>query len=296
MLESAVRRVLDESHRPRCYYRVTVKKRLLALFCIAFTSGCGSVFHTVAPIPSSSVLRANDVNGVSTWAVLPTSYDPQAAAPWIIYNHGFEQEINSILTHFPQSLFVQDLVKAGFIVVASDYRNLACWGDAECAEDLANLQTLWHSKLNLTPQPFVIGESMGGIVTWNAISHGTLKPLAVVGIYPVCNLAAMFANQVFAPSIQAAYGFTSQADYLAATSGFDPVLTPPAKFVAIPIQIWASYSDHSVVRSQNEDVFAREVNAAGGKVIIHTSQGDHGDASNFDASAVTSFFRADPGL
>jgi hypothetical protein len=176
------------------------------------------------------------------------------------------------------------------VVIASEYRNLACWGNTECAEDVANLQTLWHSLLNLTPQPYVIGESMGGIVTWNAISHQTLKPLAVVGIYPVCSLANMYTKAVFVPSIQSAYGFDSPAGYSRATAGFDPLLTSPSAFVNLPIQIWASYSDHTVSRSRNEDPFAAEINAAGGNVVIHTSHGDHGDPSNFEASAVITFF------
>ena len=272
--------------------RVTLKKRLWALFYVALMSGCGTVHHNLSPISSASILRAADANGVSTWAVLPASYSPAAQSPWIIYNHGFGQEIETIFTNPSQSFFIHDLVQAGFIVIATDYRNLACWGDAECTEDLTNLQSLWHSKLNLEPQPFVIGESMGGIVMWNAIAHGTLKPQAAVGIYPVCNLAAMYAEPTFVPTIQAAYGFTSSAGYTAATSGFDPLLTLPSRFVAVPIQMWASDSDHVVRRSQNEDVFAQQINGVGGEVIIHTSFGEHGNPSNFDAPAVISFFRS----
>jgi hypothetical protein len=133
---------------------------------------------------------------------------------------------------------------------------------------------------------------MGGIVTWNAISLGTLKPLAVVGIYPVCNLAAMYKNSVLAPSIQTAYDFNSQAEYEAATRGFNPILNPPSTFIAFPIVVWASHSDQVVVRSLNEDPFAKTINAAGGNVTIHTSTGNHGDPSNFDAPEVISFFSA----
>ena len=236
------------------------------------------------------ILHQNDANGVSTWAILPPSYNAQIPNPWIIYDHGLGQSIASIATSPPQAPFVQSLAAAGYVVIASQYRNLACWGNMECAEDIANLQALWHSRLNLEPQPFVIGESMGGIVTWNAVSHGTLNPRAVVGIYPVCNLAAVYTEHAFVPTIEAAYGFDSAAGYAAATRGFDPMLTSPSAFVDFPIQIWASYSDHSVLRWQNTDAFARTINAAGGRVIIHSSQGNHGDPSNFDAPAVISFF------
>jgi alpha-beta hydrolase superfamily lysophospholipase len=256
--------------------------------------GCAQVHLIVlaTSISHNQILQQSDPNGISTWAIVPESYNSQNASPWIIYNHGFGQSIGSIIANPPQSVFVQSLAAAGFVVVASDYRNLTCWGNTECADDVANLQMLWRSQLNLWPRPFVIGESMGGIVTWNAISHGTLKPLAAVGLYPVCNLADMYAKNIFAPTIQTAYDFTSPSGYLAATKGFDPLLDPPSTFADIPIQIWASHSDRIVAFSRNEAPFAKAINDTGGSVVIHTSRGDHGDPSNFNAQAVIAFFRA----
>ena len=238
------------------------------------------------------LIEKNDANGVFTWAMVPSTYSARKANAWVIYDHGFGQTIESILLNNPQRDFVRTLVAAGFVVVASEYRDLACWGNQGCAGDIANLQSLWHSQLNLAPKPFVIGESMGGIVTWNAISQGTLTPMAVIGIYPVCNLAVMYENPVFVPSIQYAFSFASQTEYAAATGGYDPMLTPPSEFNGFPIAIWASYSDHVVARSSNEDPFAHAVRAAGGDITIHTSTGEHGDPSNFDAPTVVSFFRA----
>jgi hypothetical protein len=272
--------------------QLAVKNVVLLALVASLITGCATV-HVVEPsssIPQNVLLQEADVNGVSTWAILPPSYNSQVPAPWIVYNHGFGQTIASITANAPQNLFVQSLAGAGFVVVASEYRNLACWGNEQCAEDVANVQSLWHSQLNLWPRPFVIGESMGGIVTWNAISHGTLNPLAVVGIYPVCNLAAIYENSVLAPTIQTAYGFTSRLGYAAATRGFDPILISPSTFTGFPIVMWSSYSDQVVVRSQNEDPFADAITGAGGSVRIHTSTGNHGDPSNFDAPAVVALF------
>ena len=253
--------------------------------------GCGvnSKFEPTSPV-RSTILQHTDANGVPTWAIVPDSYDASKASPWIIYNHGFGQTISSITANPPQSSFVQTLAAAGYVVIASEYRNLACWGTMECAEDIANLQILWRSLLNLAPQPYVIGESMGGIVTWNAISLDTVRPLAVVGIYPVCSLADMYTNAVFAPTIQSAYGFDSPKGYSTATAGFDPLLTPAHTFAGFPILIWASYSDQAVSRLKNEDPFSAAINAAGGNVTLRTSHGNHGDPSNFDALAVIAFF------
>jgi hypothetical protein len=265
-----------------------VKSNFVLALCTLLLLGCAK-FDVLSP--PNPILKQTDANGVSTMAIIPASYDPEKASPWVIYDHGFGQTIEAIITtNPPRQAFMQSLADEGFVVVASEYRNLDCWGNLDCVEDIANLQTVWRSRLNLMPQPFVIGESMGGIVTWNAISHGTLHPLAVVGIYPACNLGAMYTIEGFADSIQAAYGFTNPSEFSASTSGFDPILTSPATFAGFPIQIWASYSDHFVVRSKNEDPFAKAVNAAGGKVTILTSHGEHGDPSNFNAAAVVSFF------
>jgi acetyl esterase/lipase len=272
----------------------TLKHCFLIVLSAFLIIGCAQVHLTVSStsIAHTHLLQQNDSNGVSTWAIVPDSYNSQNPTPWIIYNHGFGQTISSIASNPPQANFVQSLAAAGFVVIASEYRNLTCWGNMECADDVANLQMLWRSQLNLWPRPFVVGESMGGIVTWNAISHGALKPLAAVGLYPVCNLADMYTKSVFAPSIQTAYGFASPSGYPAATKGFDPMLDPPSTFADVPIQIWVSRSDRVVVLSRNEAPFAKAINAAGGSVVIHISRGDHGNPSNFDAQAVIAFFHA----
>lgn len=273
-------------------WRTAVAVSASTFLCLAML-GCAHVtLPERAPSTTSPVIKEVDAQGVLTWAIVPQSYDARRAAPWIIYDHGFGQTIESIAADDPQRAFVQSLAAAGFVVVASEYRDLACWGNEACAEDVANLQALWRSRLNLEPKPFVIGESMGGIVTWNAISRGVLQPQAVVGIYPVCNLAAMYAKNVFAPTIQSAYGFDSPQKYSAATAGFDPMLDAPATFTGFAIEMWASRSDSVVRRSQNEDPFARAINDAGGNVTIHTSEGEHGDPSNFDAPAVIAFFQS----
>jgi hypothetical protein len=268
--------------------RLVWKKSAFLFLYAALTTGCANVYF--APVAQNPMLQASDANGVPTWAILPPTYNPHNPNPWIIYDHGIGQSIASIPVSLPQGPFVQSLAAAGFVVIASQYRNLACWGNQECIDDITNLQTLWHSRLVLSPQPFVIGESMGGIVTWNAISHGALKPLAVVAMYPVCNLSAVYAERAFAPTIQTAYDFALRSEYSVATKGFDPMLAPPSTFAVFPIQIWASYHDHSVYRSQNADPFAKAINAAGGNVTINTSKGKHGDPSNFDAPAVIAFF------
>jgi pimeloyl-ACP methyl ester carboxylesterase len=231
-----------------------------------------------------------DANGVATWAVIPASYRPEIQWPWVIYNHGYGQRGSDIYSDSHLRPLVESLALAGYIVIASDYRSTNCWGNAECDADIANLQDVWRAHLNLKPRPYVIGESMGGIVTWNAIAHRKLRPAAVVGIYPACSLAAMYPIGTLGYSIEAAYGFSSPGQLAIATEGYDPILDPPSDFAGFPIVMWASYADKVVARSANEDPFAAAINAAGGKVMIHTSRGNHGDSSNFDPGSVIKFF------
>ncbi|MGZ6316998.1 MAG: alpha/beta hydrolase family protein [Anaerolineales bacterium] len=189
---------------------------------------------------------------------------------------------------------VNALVQAGYVVIASDYKNQSCWGNAQCVTDIAAVQKLWKAYLNLLPAPYVIAESMGGIVTWNAMAHGALSPIAVVGIYPACNLSNMYARGPgpFYQGIQTDYNFSSPGGYAVATAGYDPMLVPASEFTKVPILMWASYSDTSVVRADNEDRFAARINAAGGNAIINPSTGNHGDRSNFAPSVVLKFFDA----
>jgi len=117
---------------------------------------------------------------------------------------------------------------------------------------------------------------------------------SVVGIYPACNLSNMYAGGTgpFYQDIQSDYDFSSPDGHTATTAGYDLMLLPASDFATSPILMWASHSDTSVMRSQNEDPFAPRVNAAGGNATIIPSSGNHGDASNFNPQAVVAFLEA----
>jgi pimeloyl-ACP methyl ester carboxylesterase len=271
-----------------------VPNRTILIFAlIGLTVGCGTNSRTVCPLQLGlSPLELNDANGVETYALIPPNYDPSVPSRWVLFDHGLGQTGLDISTNPCDSVVVEALLKANYVVIASDYKIQDCWGNAQCVIDIAAVQKRWKEHLNLTPYPYVIAQSMGGIVTWNAISHSALSPRAVVGIFPACSLSNMYDNATgpFYLEIQSDYGFSSPSGYAAATAGYDPMLAPASDFTSFPILMWASYSDTVVVRSQNEDPFAAQVNAAGGHVVIKTSDGNHGDISNFDPQAVLDFF------
>lgn len=262
----------------------------------ALTVGCGTDSQTVCAIESSASslapIQLSDSNGVQTYGIVPATYDPSVPSRWVLFIHGSGQTGLAISTNPCDATLVNALVQANYVVIASDNKVRNCWGNAQCVTDIAAVQKRWKERLNLTPDPYVIAQSMGGIVTWNAISHKALSPRAVVGIFPACSLSNMYDDGTgpFYLTIQNVYGFSRPSSYATATAGYDPMLAPPSDFASFPILMWASYSDTVVVRSQNEDPFAAQVNQAGGNVVINTSIGNHGDVSNFDPKAVLDFF------
>ena len=266
---------------------------ILILLVLPVACGTNSQNNCTAPA-SPSPVQLSDANGVPTYGIIPASYKPGIQSRWVLYNHGSGQSGLDISTNHHDSCLVNALVQAGYVVIASDYKIDTCWGNSQCVTDIAAVQERWKAYLNLRPTPYVISESMGGMVTWNAIAHGTLSPLAVVGLYPACNLANMYNGGTgpFSTPIQEDYGFSDPSGFAAATAGYDPMLVPASEFTDFPIMMWASYSDTTILRSENEDPFAARVNAAGGNAIIITSRGRHGDASNFAPQAVLSFFDA----
>jgi len=268
---------------------------LLIAALLVLTVGCGTNSRSFCTVQSGvSPVQLIDANGVPTYGMVPQSYNPDVPSRWVLYNHGSGQSGLDISTNPHDSCLANALVQAGYVVIASDYKIDTCWGNSQCVTDIAAVQERWKAYLNLRPSPYVIAESMGGIVTWNAVAHGTLSPLAVAGIYPACSLFNMYAGGAgpFSDDIQNDYEFSSPSGYAPATAGYDPMFAPAKDFTAFPILMWASYSDRSVVRSQNEDPFTVRVNAAGGNAIIVPTSGNHGDASNFNPKAVVAFFDA----
>ena len=152
---------------------------------VVLTVGCGTDSRTGCPLQSNlSPVQLSDANGVQTYGIVPPSYRPEVQSRWVLYNHGSGQSGLDISTNRYDSCLANALVQAGYVVIASDYKIQDCWGNSQCVIDIAAVQQRWKAYLNLRPAPYVISESMGGMVTWNAISHGALSPLAVVGIYP----------------------------------------------------------------------------------------------------------------
>ena len=131
-------------------------------------------------------------------------------------------------------------------------------------------------------------------------SNGVLKPRAFVGIYPLTNLNWIYnsGTSTINPqaqinsSIQTAYGCTNAATCNPAFVPYDPTQIAATAFTGFPMHLWQSPTDTVVDKSQNADLFASRVNAAGGSVVVTATTGDHGDVSNFNPAAIVTFFNS----
>jgi hypothetical protein len=221
-----------------------------------------------------------------TYALVPPGYRPNNR--WVINFHGYGQSGNQIMTDNNEEPVMLALVNAGYVVISMQNTMQNCFGNAQCVADTANTIALWKSYLSLAGQGYATADSMGGFTMLNSISHGTLKPRACVGWSINTDLNWDYLNGGAPSVIDAAYG----TPYATATAGYDPMLQPTSVYTPIPMMLWASPSDNTVLKANNSDAFATRINGAGGNVVVNTVTGGHLDPSNFNPTAVVNFFNA----
>ena len=134
------------------------------------------------------------------------------------------------------------------------------------------------------------GQSMGGLVALLLLSGGLVPALGAAMIEPVTNLANMYAG-TYQAAIKGAYGIAADgSDYAAKTAGHDPNLLANTKWAGKWFLFIASAGDNTVSKANNTDAFrtliAGHVREAG--LILAT--GDHGNASEFNAQALSAFY------
>lgn len=238
--------------------------------------------------------------------VLPPSYVRGKMNRWVLFGHGYTPSgggtpPNTInLFDTLHDTIFNALINAGYVIVVPEYTNINNFGNASGVSDIATTVSTVQSYFSLDTKPFVIGESMGGDVTLSAVGNGTLTPRAFVGIYPLTNLNWIYNSGTSTnppqaginTSIQTAYSCVSPATCNPLFVPYDPNSIAAAKYVGFPMMLWASPSDTVVSYTQNSLLFKTRINGAGGNVILTTTTGDHGDASNFNPAAVVNFFNA----
>src|ERR1700741_159280 len=111
---------------------------------LILTVGCGTNSRGVCTLQSGvSPVQLIDTNGVPTYGMVPQSYNPDVPSRWVLYNHGSGQSGLDISTNLHDSCLANALVQAGYVVIASDYKIDACWGNSQCVTDMAAVQERW---------------------------------------------------------------------------------------------------------------------------------------------------------
>ncbi len=198
----------------------------------------------------------------------------------VLYVHGAGGSAAS-LEEAPQATkILQPLLAAGFTVASSDADGPQTWGNpASVAAYVALAHHLRHARIG------IVAQSMGGLDGVQLID--LLHPFAWAGIYPVDNLASI------GPSISPLYWQIFET----AWEGQPPKSVSPAKaedVTDLPVLLWASPEDTIVPKVENADVMAHWMRRGGAHVTEVTTEGDHGDPSNFQPARLVRFFLKAP--
>jgi pimeloyl-ACP methyl ester carboxylesterase len=239
----------------------------------------------------STPLSIPDTNpsGVQISVHLPAGYDPRITHRLAVYCHGSGGTDKDLWTYPNENTVLTALLNAGYVVMSAGYGQTAWGNPVSVSQNVAAIQYV-IDRYNVFARPYIIGQSMGGMVGFNTVIVGGVTPAAFAGIYPASNLRYQY-DHGFTAAIEGAYGFSGDANFDSATNGYDVLNdNPPLNFRGLAIKIWHSYGDTVVPRIPNSDALKTLAEQGGASVTIVTSTGDHGDASSFDGVGIVDFF------
>jgi hypothetical protein len=82
------------------------------------------------------------------------------------------------------------------------------------------------------------------------------------------------------------------SDYPTKTAGHDPMLLSGDAFLGVPIKLYASASDTTVIKASNADVFGALLAPYAKEATVVAASGTHTDASNYPVSTTVAFFNS----
>ena len=245
--------------------------------------------------------RATSPSGGRFAIFEPTGYIGERSVSLLLCCHGAgENESGPFDTNPWSRAVVQRAQDAGYLCASALAEPLwpgASWGNEQGIREYLDLLAHVTARYDVS-RTVLWGASMGGL---NALLLAERLPQAagLVLMYPVCSLAAMYADA--APggaaanagnynSLRAAHGIPAR-NYEVATAGHDPLLMLPSAFRERRILMFHSRDDRAVLKAHHSDPFrARFADTAAELTLIETA-GDHADASNWDWPAVSSFLQ-----
>jgi pimeloyl-ACP methyl ester carboxylesterase len=253
-----------------------------------------TVAATTPTLRSASIEAYTATNSEDTRIVLPAQFDSRRPAPVIISCHGNTQTQDHMTLSTQRKTLVKYFTDAGFIYAASHMSGNQ-WGAQAAITDLVELWKYLRDHFPVGPL-VILGESMGGLATMNAV-HRAALPIAGVGIVDgVMNLGWQYANGISgagvpdSDGIDAAYGISG--DYAAKTAGYDPALADPRSYRGVPIKFGASPDDLRVPKANHADVlYSRISSIYPDTTSLDVTSGGHTVDSHFFTSAWGAYFK-----
>ena len=221
---------------------------------------------------------------------LPAGYDPRITYRLAVYCHGAGGTDKDFWNYPNENTVLTKLLKAGYVVMGVDYETNGWGNESSIQQNVLGIKYV-KERFNVFNSPYLIVQSMGGMVGLNTVLLGGIKPAAIAGIYPACNLNYQYKNG-FKASIENAYNFSGEENFDQATNGYD-VLNDNNfnRFNGLRMKFWHSPADTVVPKSFNTDLLKTKVEVGGGSLTVVSTLGEHGDQSSFDPSGIVDFFK-----
>lgn len=214
--------------------------------------------------------RVVDDERSSSLVVVPK----KANGALVVFLHGWGQTRWSLLSRREEASVAHAVTEAGFTVLAADATGKA-WGDPASLRDYRTLIERTQQRYDLR-DVFLMGESMGGLATMQ-LARTLPDVQAATAWFPVCDIRTMREAR-FQATIRSSWRGRSRAPIAPVAVGDTPLL------------VWASPADTVVDAATNAAVCVAEAKRAGADVTYFHTTGEHGDPSNYQPSAVVTFF------
>lgn len=215
-------------------------------------------------------------------------YDSGTATPFLMYHHGANEDDDALLDDALKAGVVEALIDAGYICagIAAYGDN---WGKQAACDCYPDLHKFVDDRYDIS-YVLLLSQSMGGLTGLSCLSqHKVPNIIAWAGIYPACNLGAIYDAGSFTSAINTAYSCSSTT-YAAKTNGMDPALKWGLAFRLVPMRFYASAGDTSIDKSDNSDTFAALIATSAPEAEVVVCSGNHGDPSHFQPADLVAFY------
>ena len=209
---------------------------------------------------------------------------PNGKLVFAMHGHGSTGEVISRTSYMMDSWTA--LTDAGFTVAFPDLSSNAHWSNDNAMTYLALCHQTLIAALDLDPEVYMYGISMGGGASLTAIAKKVIPIRAAYLAHPSCDMRARWADPATWPTLRTAYGDV-EADML----DNNPWSQSTSAFAGVPLLFTASPDDTTTPKDYHTDAFRTKLGAVTPNYLI-TATGNHMDPSHFRARDALNFFRA----